>query len=193
MASLQKDRVLQFRGQTLSDANGDKIGKIEEIYLDAQTDEPEWALVNTGMFGTKSTFVPVRDAAEADGELRVPFEKATVKDAPKIDPDGQLSQREESELYRYYGLDYSEARSDSGLRGSEGARADGQGHRDRAARGVRERQQGAGRGARRPGRAGRGPRRRARHRRGHRPPLAAPGLRGAGRFVPASTQVPHLT
>ncbi len=115
MASLERNRILQFRGQTLSDTSGDKLGKVEEIYLDAETNEPEWALVNTGMFGTKSTFVPVRDAQEADGELRVPFEKTTVKNAPKIDPDGQLSQREESELYRYYGLDYSEARSDSGL------------------------------------------------------------------------------
>ena len=115
MASLQKDRVLQFRGQNLSDANGDRIGKVEEIYLDAETNEPEWALVQTGMFGSKSTFVPLRDATEADGELRAAFDKTTVKDAPKLDSDGQLSQREESELYSYYGLEYSEARSDSGL------------------------------------------------------------------------------
>jgi uncharacterized protein (TIGR02271 family) len=115
MATLQKDRILQFRGETLADADGDKIGSIEEIYLDAETDAPEWALVNTGLFGTKSTFVPLRDASEADGTLRVPYEKATVKDAPRIDPDGQLSQSEESELYRHYGLEYSEARSDSGL------------------------------------------------------------------------------
>jgi uncharacterized protein (TIGR02271 family) len=128
MATLQKDRILQFRGETLCDADGDKIGSIEEIYLDAETDAPEWALVNTGLFGTKTTFVPLRDATEADGTLRVPFEKATVKDAPKLDPDGQLSQSEESELYRYYGMEYSEARSDSGL--PEGGSATGRVDRD---------------------------------------------------------------
>jgi uncharacterized protein (TIGR02271 family) len=115
MANLQKDRLLQFRGQNVFDADGDKIGKVEEIYLDAETNEPEWALVNTGLFGTKSTFVPLRDATEADGELRVRFDKATVKDAPRIDTDGQLSQREEGELYRHYGIDYSESRSDTRL------------------------------------------------------------------------------
>jgi len=115
MATLDKDRILQYRGENLSDSNGDKIGSIEEIYLDAETDAPEWALVNTGMFGGKSTFVPLRDASEADGALRVPFDKAMVKDAPKMDPNGQLSQNEEAELYRYYGMDYSEARSDTGL------------------------------------------------------------------------------
>ena len=115
MEHLPKDRILQFRGQNLSDANGETIGRVEEIYLDAETSEPEWALVHTGMFGTKSTFVPVRDATEADGAIAVPFDKATVKDAPKIDPNGQLSQREESELYRYYGMEHSDARSDTGL------------------------------------------------------------------------------
>jgi hypothetical protein len=98
MATIQKDRILQFRGQNLCDRDGGKIGSIEEIYLDAKTDEPEWALVNTGLFGTKSTFVPLPDASEADGSLRVPFDKGTVKDAPKIDAGGQLSQREEAEL-----------------------------------------------------------------------------------------------
>src|SRR3954466_1274580 len=115
MSTFQKDDLLQKRGQDLYDASGDKIGKIEEIYLDADTGAPEWALVNTGLFGTKSTFVPLRDATDDGGNVRVPYEKAQVKDAPKIDSDGELSQQEESELYRHYGLDYSESRSDSGL------------------------------------------------------------------------------
>ncbi|HWT22451.1 MAG TPA: PRC and DUF2382 domain-containing protein [Solirubrobacteraceae bacterium] len=121
MATIGKDRILEFRGQDLRDRDGDKIGSIEEIYLDTQTGEPEWALVHTGLFGTKQTFVPLRDASEGDGGLSVPFEKSQVKDAPKVDPDGQLSQREESELYRHYGLEYSESESDTGLGESGGA------------------------------------------------------------------------
>ena len=115
MATLTKDRVQEFRGEELVDSDGDKIGSIEEIYLDAETDEPEWALVKTGLFGTKSTFVPLRDASDAGETLRVPYDKATIKDAPKMDADGQLSQHEEAELYRHYGLEYSESRSGSGL------------------------------------------------------------------------------
>jgi uncharacterized protein (TIGR02271 family) len=115
MATIQKERILQFRGQDLCDRDGSKIGSIEEIYLDTQTGEPEWALVHTGLFGSKHTFVPLRDASEGDGTLQVPFEKSQVKDAPKMDPDGQLSQREESDLYRHYGMEYSESQSDTGL------------------------------------------------------------------------------
>ena len=93
MATIQKDRILEFRGQDLHDTDGDKIGSIEEIYLDAETNEPEWALVNTGLFGTKRNFVPLRDASESDGSLRVPFGKDQVKDAPTVDANGQLTQR----------------------------------------------------------------------------------------------------
>jgi uncharacterized protein (TIGR02271 family) len=121
MATIQKDRILQFRGSNLTDSGGSKIGSIEEIYLDTETGEPEWALVHTGMFGTKQTFVPIRDASEGDGSLSVPFEKSQVKDAPSVDPDGQLSQNEEAELYRHYGMSYSESESDTGLGEGGGA------------------------------------------------------------------------
>jgi uncharacterized protein (TIGR02271 family) len=123
MATLQKERILRVRGEDLVDRDGEKIGRIEEIYLDTQTNEPEWALVNTGLFGTKSTFVPIREASDEGAGLRVPYEKSQVKDAPKVDPDGELSQREEAELYRHYGMDYSETGSGSGL--SEGRAGSG--------------------------------------------------------------------
>ena len=120
MASTQE--LLQFRGQHLLDRDGDKIGKVDEIYEDTDTGTPEWALVNTGLFGTKSTFVPLRDAQVSGGELRVPYEKAHVKDAPGIDPDGALSREEEQRLYQHYGLDWSTQQSGSGLpQGGDGS------------------------------------------------------------------------
>jgi len=103
-----RENVLSWRGRNMVDANGDKIGNIEEIYLDAESDAPEWAVVTTGLFGTKQSFVPIGDAESTGDGVRVPFEKSTVKDAPKVDPDGRLSQKEERELYSHYGRDYSE-------------------------------------------------------------------------------------
>jgi len=107
--------LLTFRGHDLKDRDGDKIGKIEEIYEDTDTGAPEWALVNTGLFGSKSTFVPLRDASITGDELRVPYEKSQVKDAPGIDTDGALSHDEERRLYDHYGLDWSTSQSDSQL------------------------------------------------------------------------------
>jgi hypothetical protein len=103
-----REDALSRRGQDMVDADGGKIGNIEEIYLDAESDAPEWAVVTTGLFGTKQSFVPIGDAESTGDGVGVPLEKSTVKDAPKVDPDGRLSQEEERELYSHYGRDYSE-------------------------------------------------------------------------------------
>jgi uncharacterized protein (TIGR02271 family) len=99
------DTVRSWQGRTMVDRDGDRIGEIDAIYVDDQTGEPEWALVNTGFFGTRSTFVPIVQAAARGGQVQVPYEKQRIKDAPNMDPDGHLSEQEEQELYRHYGLD----------------------------------------------------------------------------------------
>ncbi|MBN1094322.1 PRC and DUF2382 domain-containing protein [Blastococcus sp. TML/M2B] len=95
------DRVI---GKDVYDESGQKIGSAGEVYLDDETGRPEWVTVRTGLFGTKESFVPIRDADLTDQGLRVPVSKDRVKDAPKIDTDGHLSPQEEQELYRYYGM-----------------------------------------------------------------------------------------
>lgn len=95
-----------FEGRTMLDRDGDKIGKIDDVYGDKQSGQPEWALVNTGLFGTKKTFVPLRGARPVGEDIRVPLEKAHVKDAPGIDADGELSESEERELFAHYDLAY---------------------------------------------------------------------------------------
>jgi uncharacterized protein (TIGR02271 family) len=95
------DRVI---GADVYDADGTKIGTASEVFLDDQSGNPEWVTVKTGLFGTKETFVPIREADLTGDGLRVPVSKAQVKDAPKIDTDGHLSPQEEEELYRYYGV-----------------------------------------------------------------------------------------
>ncbi|GAA4755386.1 PRC and DUF2382 domain-containing protein [Modestobacter marinus] len=101
-------------GSNAVDADGDKLGKVGQVYLDDQTGTPEWATVSTGMFGTSESFVPLSDATVAEGTLRVPYQKAKVKDAPRVDADqGHLSPEEETELYRYYGVGVGTARTET--------------------------------------------------------------------------------
>jgi uncharacterized protein (TIGR02271 family) len=96
-----------WQGRTLKDRNGDTIGTIDALYLDQQTDKPEWALVNTGLFGTMSSFVPLAGAAPRDEDVVVRVEAQRVKDAPKMAPDEELSEQQEAELFRHYGIDYT--------------------------------------------------------------------------------------
>ena len=109
------ETVQSWQGRTMVDRDGDKIGRVEAIYLDDDTGQPEWATVTRGLFSAKAAFVPLAQAQAMGDSVQVPYDKQQVTDAPSMEADGSLSQDEEAQLYRHYGLDYSEHRSDSGL------------------------------------------------------------------------------
>jgi uncharacterized protein (TIGR02271 family) len=112
---IQREQILESRGASVVSRDGDKIGSINEIYLDRDTDQPEWALVSTGWFGTKGTFVPLAEATHDGNDVVVPYTSDQVKGAPNMEANGELSSREERDLYNYYGLNYNESLSNSGL------------------------------------------------------------------------------
>jgi sporulation protein YlmC with PRC-barrel domain len=96
------EEVRTWLDKTVLDADGDKIGMIEDVFLDRHTGEPEWATVKTGLFGLKSSFVPIVDAElTGEDEVRVPFQKEQVKNAPKVDANGELSVEEERSLWEH--------------------------------------------------------------------------------------------
>ena len=108
--------VRDLIGAELLDSSGDKVGRIGQIYLDDRTGEPEWATVNTGVFGMRESFVPLAQADRAGHAVRVPYEKSTIKDAPTMPTvDARLDEAQVRELYVYYGLDFAGQRSDSGI------------------------------------------------------------------------------
>ena len=100
--------VTAWRGRNLVDRDGEKIGSVEEVYVDRESGEPEWLAVKTGLFGSKLSFVPLAEADATGDEVRVPYEKSQVKDSPAIESDGELSPEEEQQLYRHYGRSYSQ-------------------------------------------------------------------------------------
>ncbi|OLT40138.1 photosystem reaction center subunit H [Serinicoccus sp. CNJ-927] len=85
------------------DQDGEKVGKVGQVYLEDSTGEPAWVTVKTGLFGTSESFVPLQGATVQDQEVRVPYTKDQVKDAPRVEEDGHISVEEERELFRYYG------------------------------------------------------------------------------------------
>src|SRR4051812_4869891 len=119
----QQGEIMEWRGCEVVDQDGDRVGKLDEIYVDRETSQPEWAIVNTGLFGRKSSFVPLKDALREGEMIRVPYQKEHIKEAPSVDPDGEISPEEEQRVYAHYGLDYSQAQSGSGL--PEGVTAEG--------------------------------------------------------------------
>jgi uncharacterized protein (TIGR02271 family) len=103
----QFTEAYDFRGRTLVDRDGEKIGTVDEVFADQEGGQPEWALVHTGLLGTKKNFVPLRGASHDGEDVRVTVDKQAVKDAPGIDADQQLAEAEERQLFEHYGVPYT--------------------------------------------------------------------------------------
>jgi hypothetical protein len=98
----------EWRGRNLNDANGERIGKLEDVYFDIDTDEPQFGTVKEGIFGRHLTFVPLVGAAVGPDNLQVAATVAEVKSAPNIALEGdRLTAEDESVLYHHYRLNYT--------------------------------------------------------------------------------------
>jgi uncharacterized protein (TIGR02271 family) len=101
-------------GATAYGSDGDKIGKVGQVFLDDQSGRPEFVTVNTGLFGTNETFIPVSGATFSGDRLTVPYDKDKVKGAPNVGVDsGHLDESEEQRLYEYYGMGYDSGYTDT--------------------------------------------------------------------------------
>jgi len=91
-------------GRKAVDREGDKIGTVEAVYLDDQTNEPTWLTVTTGWFGGRISYVPFEGTYIGGDDLVLPYRKDHVRDAPNFPADGHLSPEEEERLYDHYGI-----------------------------------------------------------------------------------------
>ena len=105
----------EWEGRELIDRDGEKVGTIDALYQAGDTHRPEWAAVRTGLFGSKLSFVPIAGAQPSGEHVQVQFARDQIKDAPRIEPAGELTADQEAELYRHYGMEYWEAGTEPAL------------------------------------------------------------------------------
>jgi uncharacterized protein YrrD len=109
--------IAEWHGKDLVDREGEKIGKLEDVYVDVETDEPMFGTVKEGLFARHLTFVPLRGITIGPDNLQVAVSKEQVQDAPNIEMHGdELSQTGESALYHHYQLNYTPPGTESGRR-----------------------------------------------------------------------------
>lgn len=106
------ERLQGLRGASVHDVDGEKIGSVEQVFLDHQTGEPEWLGIGTGLFGTKRVLVPLAGAQTGDDGVVVRYAKDQVKDSPDVDGD-TITPDLERELYGYYGIPHGTSQSDT--------------------------------------------------------------------------------
>ena len=109
--------LAEWHGKMLIDRDGEKIGKLQGVYVDVETDEPQFGTVKEGLIGRHLTFVPLAAIKVGPDDLQVAVSRQQVKDAPNIEQHGEeLSQADESALYHHYELNYTPPNTQSGRR-----------------------------------------------------------------------------
>ncbi len=109
--------IAEWHGKSLVDRDGEKIGKLKDVYVDVETDEPMFGTVKEGLIGRHLTFVPLAGITIGPDNLQVAVSRDEVKSAPNIELQGdQLSQTDESALYHHYQLNYTPPDTESGRR-----------------------------------------------------------------------------
>jgi len=101
-------------GRTAVDVDGQKIGKIGQVYLDDRTGEPQWVTISTGLFGTKESFAPLQGMTRSGDDVRLAVSKDLVKDAPSVDADGHLDDSQNDALFAHYSGYYADSPAVSG-------------------------------------------------------------------------------
>ena len=109
--------IAEWHGKTLVDRDEQKIGKLQDVYVDVETDEPMFGTVKEGLIGRHLTFVPLAGLTFGPDDLQMAVTREQVKSALNIDLHGdQLSRADESALYHHYELNYTPPDTESGRR-----------------------------------------------------------------------------
>ncbi|GAA0506277.1 PRC-barrel domain-containing protein [Saccharopolyspora thermophila] len=102
--------ALRMFGCEVFDPEGHRIGIVGQLFIDDDTEQPAWITVQTGLFGTNESFVPLEGAAFDGDTLTVAVDKDAVRHAPRITlHQGDLPPEQERALYLYYGMAYGVA------------------------------------------------------------------------------------
>lgn len=104
---LQASNLREWVGDEVRDASGVRVGQLQDVYFDAETDEPAFLLVKTGRLTGKLVFVPVEGVRPGRAYLQVNRPKAALDGAPFMPAGGELLPEHEANIYAYYGLPYA--------------------------------------------------------------------------------------
>lgn len=101
--TLRIERVEDWLGRPLVGSDGEKIGKLDDLIF-ASDGTPLFGAVSTGLFGRRTSLVPLAEASLTPDHVSVPYTKDHVKDAPQLDDPSDMSVETEDSSAEHYDL-----------------------------------------------------------------------------------------
>jgi hypothetical protein len=102
---MEIEQIEEWAGQNVVDRDGQKVGKLEDVYFAAGSREAVFGCVKSGMLGRRHFLVPLADASVSREHIRVAYSEDQIKDGPQTDPGATLEAGMEQELARHYEID----------------------------------------------------------------------------------------
>jgi len=92
-------------GRTVHDQQAVEVGEVTGIFA-TDSGFPMWVAVQTkaGMGRGPTVFIPLARLKEEDGELRVPYSKSHILEAPEADAEDRISEECDHALRTYYSI-----------------------------------------------------------------------------------------
>ncbi|AGI88999.1 PRC-barrel domain containing protein [Streptomyces albidoflavus] len=104
---IEAENIRDWRDHNVVDAEGNKIGTLESVYVDTVSDSPFMIGIVIGLpTRRRITFAPLENAVVAPSYVKVAWPKQLVKEAPTISTDGELLAEEERGIFDHYGLEF---------------------------------------------------------------------------------------
>jgi multidrug efflux pump subunit AcrA (membrane-fusion protein) len=111
---MEIDRIEDWMGQTVVDPDGEKVGKLNDVFFGAGSRDAVAAAIKTGLLGRKVAVVSLTGASVARDHVKIAFSKDTVKKAPQVESGLDLSEVERGELQRHYDMELPPGTVESG-------------------------------------------------------------------------------
>ncbi len=87
---LSVEQIHEWRGEDVLDRDGEKIGKLDEVFYDAGSGEAIFASVKSGLLGRHSNLVPLAGATVGKDYVRVAHTAEVVEGVETGEDDGRL-------------------------------------------------------------------------------------------------------
>lgn len=99
-----QNNIRDLFNTTAFDSNGEKLGDVQEVFVDDHSGQPTFVEVKHGLFGMSSSLVPLKGHRLQGEDLQLAFSKDRIKDAPEVNADEGLTPEEQNRIFEHYGI-----------------------------------------------------------------------------------------
>jgi sporulation protein YlmC with PRC-barrel domain len=111
---MEIERIEDWVGQAVVDRDGEKVGKLQDVYFGSGTRDAVAAAIKTGVLGRKLNVVSLSGATVARDHVKIAFTRAQVKKSPSAEAGADLDDAQREQLRDHFDMQLPSGALESG-------------------------------------------------------------------------------